>query len=81
MAVKKKRRPRIDVEIDEEPPAKSRLYVDEDVANALRKVARAEKMELSPFLEQLLRYWLEAERPRWRVVVDEVKPKGARRKE
>ena len=41
---------------------------NEDVANALRKVARAEKMELSPFLEQLLRYWLQAERPKWRVV-------------
>ena len=65
-----KRRPRIDVEIPEKPAAKSRLYVDEDVANALRKVARAEKMELSPLLEQLLRHWLRTERPQWRWIED-----------
>lgn len=71
-----KKRPRIDVQIDEEPAAKSRLYVDEDVANALRKVARAEKMELSPFVEQLLRYWLRAERPQWRWLEDHAEPGG-----
>ena len=64
----KKRRPRIDVEIAEQPAPKSRLYIDDDVANALRKVARAERMELTPMIEMLLRYWLEHERPQWRLV-------------
>ena len=68
--VTKNARPRIHIDIAEEPPAKTRLYVDEDVAEALRKVARAERMELGPFLEKLLRYWLRAERPQYRVVGD-----------
>ena len=65
---KKAPRKRIAVEISEEPPPKTRLYVDEDVAEALRTVARAERMELGPFLERLLRYWVEKERPGYRVV-------------
>lgn len=64
----KKRRPRIEVEIEEQPAPKSRLYIDDDVADALRKVARAERMELTPMIEMLLRYWLERERPKWRLV-------------
>ncbi|MBK8997612.1 MAG: hypothetical protein IPM35_17930 [Myxococcales bacterium] len=64
----KKRRPRIDVEIEEQPAPKSRLYIDDDVAEALRKVARAERMELTPMIEMLLRYWLERERPQWKLV-------------
>lgn len=63
-----KRRPRIDVEIPNELPAKTRLYVDEDVAEVLRKIARAERMELGPFLEMLLRYWVAAERPQWKLI-------------
>ena len=65
---KKATRKRIAVEISDEPPPKTRLYVDEDVAAALRAVARAERMELGPLLEKLLRYWVEKERPRYRVV-------------
>lgn len=64
----KKRRPRIEVEIEEHPAPKSRLYIDDDVAEALRKVARAERMELTPMIEMLLRYWLEHERPQWKLV-------------
>jgi hypothetical protein len=64
----KKRTPRIDVDIAVPAPVKTRLFVDEDVANVLRKVARAERMELSPFLEMVLRHWLAAERPNWKVV-------------
>jgi len=64
----KKRRPRIEVEIEEQPAPKSRLYIDDDVAEALRKVARAERMELTPMIEMLLRYWLEHERPQWKLV-------------
>jgi len=63
----KKRRPRIEVEIEEQPAPKSRLYIDDDVADALRKVARAERMELTPMIEMLLRYWLERERPLWKL--------------
>jgi len=66
--VARKQRPRIEIDITEPPPAKTRLYVDEDVAAALRKVARVERMELGPFLEMLLRYWLKIERPQYRVV-------------
>ena len=64
----KKRAPRIDVDISAPAPTKTRLYVDEDVANELRKVARAERMELGPFIEMLLRHWLAQERPQWKVV-------------
>lgn len=63
----KKRHPRIEVEIEEQPAPKSRLYIDDDVADALRKVARAERMELTPMIEMLLRYWLVRERPQWLV--------------
>jgi hypothetical protein len=66
-AVKKSPRRRIEVDVGEGAPAKTRLYVDEDVAEALRKVARAERMELGPFLEMLLRSWVEAERPQYQV--------------
>ncbi len=76
----KKRRLRIDVEIEEQPAPKSRLYIDDDVADALRKVARAERMELTPMIEMLLRYWLEHERPKWRVVDSGNRPTGARGK-
>lgn len=76
----KKRRPRIEVEIEEQPAPKSRLYIDDDVADALRKVARAERMELTPMIEMLLRYWLERERPRWRVVNSGDRLTGARGK-
>ncbi|MCC6652393.1 MAG: hypothetical protein IT348_14670 [Candidatus Eisenbacteria bacterium] len=34
----------------------------------LRKIARAERMELGPFIEMLLRYWLARERPQWKVI-------------
>lgn len=44
------------------------MYIGDDVADALRKVARAERMELTPMIEMLLRYWLERERPKWRLV-------------
>lgn len=64
----KKRAPRIDVDISAPAPTKTRLYVDEDVANVLRKIARAERMELGPFIEMLLRHWLAHERPQWKVV-------------
>lgn len=64
----KKRAPRIDVDISAPAPTKTRLYVDEDVANVLRKIARAERMELGPFIEMLLRYWLAHERPQWKVI-------------
>lgn len=64
----KKRTPRFDVDVSIPTAAKTRLFVDEDVANVLRKVARAERMELSPFLEMLLRHWLASERPDWKVV-------------
>lgn len=62
--MKKKRAARIDVDVPISAPAKTRLYIDEDVANALRKVERA---ELGAFLEMLLRYWLKSERPQWQV--------------
>lgn len=74
----KKRRPRIEVEIEEQPAPKSRLYIDDDVAEALRKVARAERMELTPMMEMLLRYWLERERPQWRLVDSSTKRSGRR---
>ena len=64
----RKKRLRLDVEIDAPAIQKTRLYVDEDVADALRKVARAERMELGAFLEQVLRHWLKTKRPQWRIV-------------
>lgn len=76
----KKRRPRIDVEIEEQPAPKSRLYIDDDVAEALRKVARAERMELTPMIEMLLRYWLERERPQWKLVESGAQRSGRRGK-
>jgi hypothetical protein len=68
MDMKKERGPRIDVEISAPAATKTRLYVDEDVANVLRKVARVERVELGPFLETLLRYWLKHERPQWKLI-------------
>jgi hypothetical protein len=76
----KKRTPRIDVDISIPTASKTRLFVDEDVANVLRKVARAERMELSPFLEMLLRRWLASERPDWKVVDQPDKSFSSRRR-
>jgi hypothetical protein len=77
--MKKTLRRRIEVDVGEAAPAKTRLYVDEDVAEALRKVARAERMELGPFLEMLLRSWIDAERPQYRVTEAADRSGGTRR--
>jgi hypothetical protein len=49
-------------------PKKARLYVDVDLAKVVRKLARAERLETSGFLEMLVRYWLRSERPQWDLV-------------
>jgi hypothetical protein len=79
LLVMKKRRPRLDVDIPNSLSPKTRLYVDEDVANVLRKVARAERAELGPFLEMLLRHWLKTERPNWKIIDEDEGNVPARR--
>lgn len=58
---------------------KKTLTIDADVARAIRKVARADGMRLSDFLERLLRLYLQRHHPSWKIIehpADRPPPKG-----
>jgi hypothetical protein len=46
-------------------PAKSQLYVDSDLAKLIRRVASAERRELSPLIEEMFVLYLRTEHPEW----------------
>jgi len=46
-------------------PAKSQLYVDSQLAKLIRRVASAERRELSPLIEDMFVLYLRTEHPDW----------------
>jgi len=54
-----------DVRTGRSKPAKSQLYVDSNLAKLIRRVASAERRELSPLIEDMFVMYLRTTHPNW----------------
>lgn len=49
------------------PRARSRLILDADIAALIRKIAIAERRELTSVVEEAILTWIEVKRPSWTI--------------